>query len=56
MSFKPPMDHPAAIRNAVSNPKRKENVGVKGQASMQKGGNASPARAIRNAVSSPKQK
>ena len=47
---------PMQIRGAASNPKSRANVGVKGQASMQKGDANGRAKPIRNAASSPKQR
>lgn len=45
---------PMMIRGAVTNPKKRANVGVKGQASMQSGGPDGRAMPIKNAVSKPK--
>lgn len=45
---------PMQIRGAVNNPKSRANVGVKGQVSMQKGGDSATAQAIKGAVSKPK--
>ena len=47
-------ESPMSIRGAVNNPKSRANVGVKGQASMQKGNPNGRAKAIRGAVSNPK--
>jgi hypothetical protein len=49
-------ESPMAIKGAVSNPKRKSNVGVRGQASMQRGDPNGRAKGIMNAVSKPRQK